>query len=308
MSEKPIELEGLTKFYGEVKGVADLSFEVGASEVFGFLGPNGAGKSTTIRILLGLISPTSGGATLLGEDVTDRDSLLSVKPDIGYIPDDHAFYESMTGAHLLDYLGRLKGDERRDELLDRFPIPKNRPVRAYSSGNKQKLAIVQAFMHDPAVVIMDEPTSGLDPLLQNEFYQLIEEEQAAGTTCFFSSHILSEVRRVCDRVAIIRDGELVALEEIDRLLRKSGTIVTVELEESPPTEAFSFPGIVEVTRNAEDDSYTLIVSENFDGLIEALNRYTVSNLSVREASLDDVFMHFYEAQTDERNTETVSDV
>lgn len=298
MSESPIEFTGLTKFYGDIKGIDDLTFEVAEGEIFGFLGPNGAGKSTAIRSLLGLLHPTAGGASILGHDVTDRSELLAVKESIGYIPDERAFYRSISGGELLDYLGELKGADRRGELLDRFPIPEARPIKEYSSGNKQKLAIVQAFMHNPAVAVMDEPTAGLDPLVQNEFYELLAEEQAGGTTCFFSSHILSEVRRVCDRVGIIRDGELVALEEIDTLLAKSGKVVEVRLGESPPVDALEFPGVAESTRH-DDGYYTLLVSENFDGLVATLREYSIIDISIREASLEDVFMHFYEDEPEE---------
>ena len=243
MSGTPVvETEGLTKYYGDVRGVEDLSVTVDSGEIFGFLGPNGAGKSTTIKLLLGLISPTDGQARLLGRDVTDRAALLEAKADLGHIPDDVSFYERMTGERLLQYFGRLNGDERREELLERFSIPENRPVKEYSSGNKQKLAIVQAFMHDPDLLIMDEPTSGLDPLLQNEFYELLEEERRRGKTIFFSSHILSEVRRMCDRVAIIRDGRFVTVEDIETLVEKSGKVVTVQLAESPDPSAFEFEG------------------------------------------------------------------
>ena len=288
-----IDIEALTKYYGDVRGVEDLSLSVERGEVFGFLGPNGAGKSTTIRLLLGLIRPTAGRASILGNDVTDRAALLDVKRSLGYIPDDGGFYKRITGEALLDYLGRLKGEERREALLDRFPIPEDRPVKDYSRGNVQKLAIVQAFMHDPEVLVMDEPTSGLDPLLQNEFYDLVREEQERGVTCFFSSHILSEVRRICDRVAIIRDGGLVALEDIDALLNKSGKLVEFALEEAPSTEALRFPGVAEIAADG-DGRYTLVLAGGYDALIDRLGDYTVTDLSVREASLEDVFMHFYE--------------
>ena len=292
MNPPVIELEGLTKYYGDVVGIEDLSFSVEEGEIFGFLGPNGAGKSTTIRTLLGLLKPTSGGAHLLSHDITDRGALLTVKQQIGYIPDDGTFYDRMTGTDLLDYFARLKGDERREELLERFPIPEDRPIKEYSRGNRQKLAIVQAFMHDPELLIMDEPTSGLDPLLQNEFYALIDEEQSRGVTMFFSSHILSEVRRVCDRVAIVRDGSLVTLEDIDTLLKKSGKVVAVDLVESPEVSALEFDGVSRATLE-DDGTYTLILTGNYDALIDRLDEYSVRDLEIRETSLEDVFMHFY---------------
>lgn len=292
MTESVIDIDGLTKHYGDVVGVEDLSFSVDEGEVFGYLGPNGAGKSTTIRVLLGLLAPTAGGASLLGHDVTDRAALLDVKRNVGYVPDESAFYDRITGRRLLDYFERLKGGDRRDELLDRFPIPEDRPIKEYSRGNRQKLAIVQAFMHDPALLIMDEPTSGLDPLLQNEFFDLLDEERSKGTTVFFSSHILSVVRRVCDRVAIIRDGSLVTVEDIETLLAKSGKVVRVELAESPDPSVFRFDGASQVA--VEDGVYTVILSGNYDALIGRLADYTVRDLTVRETSLEDVFMHFYD--------------
>ena len=294
-----IELEGLTKYYGDVKGIEDLSFTVDAGETFGFLGPNGAGKSTTIRLLLGLIRPTGGAARLLGRDVTDREALIEAKARIGHIPDDVQFYETMTGERHLDYYAGFRGDDRREELLERFPIPENRAVRDYSSGNRQKLAIVQAFMHDPDLLIMDEPTTGLDPLLQNEFYELLAEEQRRGVTVFFSSHILSEVRRTCDRVAIIRDGGLVTLEDIHTLLEKSGKVVTARLEESPDPSVFEFEGVSQVT--VEDGAYTVILTGNYDALIDRLADFSVRDLSIRETSLEDVFMHFYGGEEFERD-------
>ena len=292
MSGSPVvETEGLTKYYGDVRGVEDLDLAVAPGEVFGFLGPNGAGKSTTIRLLLGLLSPTSGAARLLGEDVTDRAALRAVKRQLGYIPDDAAFYDRMTGDRLLDYFARLRSAERREEIYERFPFPRDRPIREYSRGNRQKLAIVQAFMHDPDLLVMDEPTSGLDPLLQNEFYELLEAERERGKTVFFSSHILSEVRRMCDRVAVIRDGRLVTVEDIETLLEKSGKVVTASLAESPDPSAFEFEGVSRAS--VEDGTYTLIITGNYDGLIDRLDDYTVRDLSIRETSLEDVFMHFY---------------
>ena len=299
-----VETAGLTKYYGDVRGVEDLDLAVHSGEVFGFLGPNGAGKSTTIRLLLGLLSPTSGAARLLGSDVTERAALREAKRSLGYIPDDVSFYERTTGTRILDYFGSLRGEGRREELLDRFPVPEERAVKEYSSGNRQKLAIVQAFMHDPDLLVMDEPTSGLDPLLQQEFYALLEEERERGKTIFFSSHILSEVRRLCDRVAVIRDGRLVTVEDIETLVGKSGKVVTVTLEESPDLSTFEFDGVSRAS--VDDGTYTVILTGNYDGLIDRLAGYTVRDLSIRETSLEDVFMHFYDGEAFE--AEEVADV
>jgi ABC-2 type transport system ATP-binding protein len=317
----PIEITNLSKYYGDVRGADELTFSVERGEIFGFLGPNGAGKSTTIRMLLGLLKPTRGEARLLGYDVTDRTELVEAKRNLGYLPSDVAFYDRVTGAEILDYFERIRGQTRRDELLERFPVPLDRNVKAYSSGNRQKLAIVATFMHDPDLVIMDEPTSGLDPLVQNEFYDLLDEQRERGKTTFFSSHILSEVRRVCDRVGIIRDGELIELDTVEGILDASGTVVRVRLAEFPDPEALRFPGVSSVERvdggpgeTAVDDvggaeasvgagrsrpddaggTYQLVLSREFDALIDRLGEYTVEDLDVRETAIEDVFMHFYD--------------
>ncbi|WP_254531553.1 ABC transporter ATP-binding protein [Natrinema gelatinilyticum] len=297
----PVAVDGLTKYYGDVRGVEDLTFAVERGEIFGFLGPNGAGKSTAIRILLGLLKPTDGNATVLGRDVTVREELHDMKHHIGYLPSDVTFYDRVTGAEILEYFGRLRGDERRAELLDRFPVPLDRNVKAYSSGNKQKLAIVATFMHDPELAIMDEPTSGLDPLVQNEFYELLEEREERGQTSFFSSHVLSEVRRVCDRVGIIRKGRLIELDSVENILAEGGTVVTVRLAEEPPAADLEFPGAARVERR--NGSYRLVLSREFDSLIDRLQEYTVLDLEVREASIEDVFMHFY-GDTEDTDGET----
>ena len=191
-----IETRGLTKYYGDTRGIDDLSIDVQEGEVFGFLGPNGAGKTTTIRTLLGFVAPTGGSATVLGRDVTDEDALIEAKRRVGYLPSHPGFDEGATGRRLIRYHADLKGDERSDELLELFDAPVEREVGEYSTGNRQKLALVLAFMHDPDLVIMDEPTSGLDPLMQERLYEFVREEKARGTTFFFSSHVLSEVRKV----------------------------------------------------------------------------------------------------------------
>jgi ABC-2 type transport system ATP-binding protein len=287
---EPIAIEGLTKYYGDVRGVEDLTFAVESGEVFGFLGPNGAGKSTAIRLLLGLLKPTGGTARVLGHTVTER--TRSIEARIGYVPGDATVYENVTGEELLDYFATLSGDERREELLDRFPVPMDRTVKTYSRGNRQKLALVQAFMHDPDLVIMDEPTSGLDPLAQNALYDLLLAERERGVTVLFSTHVLSEVRKVCDRVGIIRDGRLFALENIGELLAKSGKIVRLDLAEEPSPEELLFDGARSSVRDP-DGYYRLVVTENFDGLVDVLDRFSIRDLEVEETSLEDVFMEFY---------------
>ena len=300
--ENAIAVENLTKYYGDVRGVEDLTFAVETGEIFGFLGPNGAGKSTAIRALLGLLKPTRGTASILGTDVTDRAAAIETRANVGYVPGDAGFYGDVTGERLLDYFASLSGDERREELLDRFPIPHDRKVKAYSRGNKQKLALVQAFMHDPDLVVMDEPTAGLDPLAQNAVYEFLEAEQERGVTVFFSTHILSEVRKLCDRVCIIRDGRLVALEQIDALLEKSGKVVRLDLAESPDPEDLQFGGVASVNRDS-DGYYRLVVTgDDFEGMVDVLDRYTIADMEIRETSLEDVFIEFYDEDVD-RETE-----
>jgi ABC-2 type transport system ATP-binding protein len=288
-----IEVSGLSKHYGDVRANHDLTFSVEAGEIFGYLGPNGAGKTTTIRMLLGFQSPTDGTATLLGRDVLDEAALLDAKAEIGYLPGDPGLDETVTGAEYLDYQASLKGDTRRGELLDLFDPPLDREIREYSRGNKQMLGIVQAFMHDPELVIMDEPTSGLDPLKQAAFNEFLRGERERGKTVFFSSHVLGEVRRVCDRVGIIRAGELVALEEIDSLLRRGGKRVRVHTRaevDLAPLEAAG-ESVVEIERFEDGVQFTF--AGDYNDLIALLDGYDIVDLEVEEPPIEDVFMHFY---------------
>src|SRR5580765_2290965 len=222
---------------GEVRALEDLTIGVAEGEIFGFLGPNGAGKSTTIRLLLGYLHPTAGSASVLGLDVV-RDS-VAIRSRVGYLPGGIALYDSLSGERLLDYLGELTGrpSVRRAELLDRLELSARtlrRPVRDYSRGMRQKVGIIQALQHDPELAILDEPTEGLDPLMQRAFYGILDELRAAGRTIFFSSHVLSEVERVCDRVAIVRRGRLVALEDVEALLARRKRHVEMRLAGTPP--------------------------------------------------------------------------
>lgn len=301
-----IEIDGLTKRYGdggrlrlpgrrtesgEVVGIDDISFSVAEGEVFGFLGPNGAGKTTTIRTLLGLIAPTSGTAAVLGADVRDEAALVEAKRRIGYLPADLGFDEGVTGERVLDLHAAIKGESRREELLELFAPPLEREIREYSTGNERMLGIVQAFMHDPDLVIMDEPTSGLDPLKQERFHEFLREERERGTTVFFSSHVLSEVRQVCDRVGILRDGRLVALEDVETLLARGGKRVRVRLAEPVDPEAFAIDGTIDVSRVGDSLSFTY--AGEYNALLEHLAGYDVHDVEVGEPPLEDVFMHYY---------------
>lgn len=285
-----IEFDGLTKYYGEVRGIEDLTFEVKKGEIFGYLGPNGAGKTTTIRTLLGFLKPTRGKARIFGKNV--QENTVEIKQNVGYIPGDLSLYGNMTGEDFLNYFGSLRDSDLSmlDELLETFELPLDRKIGGYSSGMRQKLAIIQAFMHGPELVIMDEPTSGLDPLVQQKFYDFLGEEREKGRTMFFSSHILSEVEKICDRAGIIRGGELVALEGIESLKNKRGRVVRVRIEGKP--EEFDGPEDMEI----EDGWIQFVVTDDIDQWIKELSNYTVLDLEIKKFSLENIFLHYYEEE------------
>jgi ABC-2 type transport system ATP-binding protein len=286
-----IEVRGLTKAYGDTLANDHLDFSIEAGEIFGYLGPNGAGKSTTIRQLMGFQAPTEGTATVFGHDVRDDRALRQAKARIGFLPGEPAFSPAVTGRELLDYQAELKGDERRDELLDLFTPPLDRQIREYSTGNKQMLAIVQAFMHDPDLLIMDEPTSGLDPLKQEAFHEFLRAERECGKTVFFSSHILGEVRRVCDRVGIIRDGRLITVEQVDELLARGGKQVRLHAE-APLTEAdFDIEGVVGFETEGREARFTF--TGDYNDLFAALADRRIVDVEIDEPPIEEVFMHFY---------------
>ncbi|MFW6006047.1 MAG: ATP-binding cassette domain-containing protein [Candidatus Bipolaricaulota bacterium] len=296
MSEKLIKVKGLTKYYGKQRGIIDLDFEVHEGEVFGYLGPNGAGKTTTIRTLLDLIRPTDGEAKIFGKDVRLEGEYIRKR--VGYLPGELALFDDMTGEDTLTYLGNVKGGVDWGyvrELSDRLEADLGRDVADLSSGNKQKLGLIQAFMAKPRLLILDEPTSGLDPLMQQEFFRLIEEARGNGQTVFVSSHILPVVERICDRVGIIRQGELVAVEEVDDL--KEGTLRSLEVQfgERPPEERFkNLPGVEEV--DFEDRRLRCKVVGKLDDLIKEAARYEVINFISHEPNLEEIFLKYYEEE------------
>jgi len=301
-----ISIAGLTKDYGDVRANDDVTFDVAAGEIFGYLGPNGAGKTTTLRTLMGFQSPTSGTASVLGADVHDEAALVEAKRRVGYLPANPTFDEDATGREVLDLHASLKGDPRREELLDLFDVPVDRAVRGYSTGQTQKLGLVQAFMHDPDLLIMDEPTSGLDPLVQRTFNDFIRKERADGKTVFLSSHVLSEVRRVCDRIGIIRDGRIVEVASVADVLQRSGKFVRarVAADLDPADVAGALDGVHELSVSAVvGDSMrgsdaitelTFTYTGAFDTLVDYLHGFHVLELDVEEAPLERVFMRFYD--------------
>jgi ABC-2 type transport system ATP-binding protein len=286
-----IETKNLTKFYGKIKGIENLTFSVKKGEIFGFLGPNGAGKTTTIRTLLGYLKPTSGEAYILDKNISDH--IVDIKRDVGYIPGDLNLYGHLTGKQFLDYFASLRNTEMSllDNLLKVFDVPLDRKIKGYSKGMKQKLGIIQAFMDDPEIVIMDEPTSGLDPLLQQKFYDFLNDQKKKGRTMFFSSHVLSEVDKICDRIGIIRNGNLVALEDVDALKEKLGKMIRVKIKEKP--ESFRGPDNLKI----KDGWIEFVTNDDIDYWIKKLSKYTILDLDINEFSLEDIFIHYYEGQT-----------
>jgi ABC-2 type transport system ATP-binding protein len=271
----------------------DLGITVREGEIFGFLGPNGAGKSTMIRLLLGYLHPTAGRATVLGFD-SERES-VQIRRRVGYLPGGIALYDSLSGERLLDYLGDLTGRPpvRRAELLDRLEMSEStlrRPVRDYSRGMRQKMGIIQALQHDPELAILDEPTEGLDPLMQRAFYEILDELRAAGRTIFFSSHVLSEVERVCDRVAIIRSGRLVALEEVGALLARRKRNVEMRLAGPPPVLA-GVPGVSNV--QLADGRLRCSLEGDVGPFLKAIAGAPITDLTIEPAHLEEAFLEFY---------------
>jgi ABC-2 type transport system ATP-binding protein len=288
-----IQTEKLTKSYGAQRGVVDVDLEVNEGEVFGFLGPNGAGKTTTIRTLLDLIHPTSGRALVFGIESTADP--VAIHRRIGYVPGEFALYDRLTGGQTIDYFANLRGGVDRayqQSLIERFDIDPRRRYKELSKGNKQKIALVIALQHQPELLILDEPTSGLDPLVQQSFFQLVREAQAEGRTVFLSSHILSEVERTCDRVAIIRDGRIVKLDSVEGL--RDLAHHQVELRFTGPVPAAEFealPGVSDV--KAEDHVLRMRVSGAITPIVQAAARYELLDFVSREPSLEETFLAQY---------------
>lgn len=284
----------LTKYYGKSRGIENLSLEVKEGEIFGFLGPNGAGKTTTIRLLLGLLIPTRGSAKIFGKDVV-RDS-LSIRNEIGYIPGDVRLYPKMTGGYLLDYFSNFKPrkpPKLKAELVERFDLDLTKRVKDYSRGNRQKLAIIAALMHDPRLLMLDEPTLGLDPMMQREFYQVLKEFKSRGATVFLSSHILPEVERVCERVAVIGNGQLKAIETIEEIVGKKIHHLEVKFAEKVEPDFFNFPGVSSLERH-NNHTYSFFYKGEIDNLIKMLGKVKVADINLTHASLEEVFFEFYE--------------
>jgi ABC-2 type transport system ATP-binding protein len=288
-----VAAEGLTKSYGKSRGVVDLDFAVRPGEVFGYLGPNGAGKSTTIRTMLDFIRPSSGRILLFGLD--PRADGTAVRARTGYVPGELGLYERLSAAEYLRDFAAFRGGVPRDRLDDyaeRLKLDLGMRIRELSHGNKRKVALIQAFMHQPELLVLDEPTQGLDPLGQQEFYAMIAEAQARGATVFLSSHVMPEVERVCDRVAILREGRLVTVDDIGDL--KSRALRTIEFHFAQPVAAEGFtslPSVVAAT--AQGDTVRLTVRGELDEVVKQAAAHTVVDVTTHEPSLEDIFLDIY---------------
>ena len=288
-----IKTAKLTKYYGKSRGIVDLDLTVSKGEFFGFIGPNGAGKSTTIRTLLGLISPTSGSAEILGKDVTkEKESILQ---NIGYLPSEALFYGGMKVKDILKLSADLRKKDCATEgklLCERLQLDMSRKVDELSFGNRKKVAIVCALQHKPELLILDEPTSGLDPLMQREFFDILQERNKAGATIFLSSHILSEIQRNCVRAAIIRDGKIIACDSVDALSKTNAKRITVH----GTIDLEHLKGIRD--KKETKDSVSFLYSGDMESLLKILSLGKVNDLMVTEPDLEEIFLHYYEKEED----------
>jgi ABC-2 type transport system ATP-binding protein len=289
---------GLTKDYGTKRALDGVDLELRTGEIFGYLGSNGAGKTTTIRCLLDLIRPTAGRATVLGLD--SHDDSVEVRRRTGYLPGDLRLYPRLTARQMLDYLGRLRGGvpvARVEELARRLECDLSLRCGAMSHGNRQKVGIIQALMHDPAMLILDEPTATLDPLMQRIVHDLIRESRDRGATIFVSSHDLPEVARLCDRAGILRQGKLVAVQDVNELSQQGRHVLSIEFLEPVEADVFEhLPGVSQVT--ASDRTLTLTVSGDLDAVVKTAARFRVHDLHSVEVDLDEVFHDYYRTEAD----------
>jgi ABC-2 type transport system ATP-binding protein len=291
-----IEVEHLTKSYGSKRGIIDVTFQVEEGEVFGFLGPNGAGKTTTIRTLMALLKADSGTARIAGMDCWNQS--VEIKKLIGYVPGEPALDPNLTGGQIFEYFGHLRGGVDQaylKQLIQRLDLDPTRKFRQYSTGNKRKVVLIQAFMHRPRLLILDEPTNGLDPLNQQEFHRMVKEVRDEGRTVFLSSHILSEVEQACTRVAIIREGQLVRTGGIAELKDIKRHEVTITFANSVPADSFkALAGVESVEALADGHTLRLAVSGGLDSVVKAAAQYPVITLTSHEPSLEDIFLRYYQ--------------
>ena len=289
-----IQTNQLTKSYGRSRGIIDVTFDIQQGEVFGFLGPNGAGKTTTMRTLMGLLHANSGSATIGGLDCWAQST--EVKKLVGYLPGEFAFDPGLRGAQIIEYLGHLRGGVDQPylrSLVERLGLDPSKRFREYSHGNKQKVGLVQAFMHQPRLLILDEPTSGLDPLNQQEFYKMVAEVRAEGRTVFLSSHILPEVEHTCDRVAIIREGRLIKVDHVSSLKEIHQYDVEITFAGLAEASWFKVAGVANVAEAADEHTLQLSVQGDLREIIHIASQHNATNMTTHEPTLEEVFLRFY---------------
>ncbi len=288
-----IEINGLTKDYGNHKGIFDLTFQVREGEVFGYLGPNGAGKTTTIRHLMGFLTPDQGSCRILSKDC--RREAAAIMKELGYLPAEMSFFEGLSGLDFLKFMGEMRGlsdTTYRDRLIELFELDTRGRIRKMSKGMKQKVALICAFMHDPKVLILDEPTSGLDPLMQKLFAELILEEKAKGKTILMSSHSFEEIERTCDRVGIIRQGNLVTIEDIHVLKEKRRKTYLITFDSPETAAAFQKKDCFDnITLHGATAKVSIL--GNVNSFVREISQYPVLDLDTEKSSLEDVFMQYY---------------
>ncbi len=293
MSKPVIILDGLTKSYGKHRGIENISFSVDDGEIFGFIGPNGAGKSTTIRTLMGLLKPTGGCASIFGLDCGQY--AAEIARDVGYLPGENCYYNDLKVREMLQYTADLYGidcQNRMEKLADRLNLDLSRKIQDLSLGNKKKVGIISALLPSPKLLIMDEPTSGLDPLIQQIFYEILREENERGMTIFLSSHVLSEVQKLCDRVAILREGKLISIQSMEDLRGNGYKKISLTTRDPVMEGFFSIPGVANLERAGTVISF--MFSGNVKTIMDRLHQLELEDIFIEEPSLEEIFLHYYE--------------
>lgn len=290
MTKTILEIQNLTKYYGKVKGIENLSLKLKEGEIFGFIGPNGAGKSTTIRTFMNLINKTSGKVLVHNQEFT-KDN-LEIKAQIGYLPSEIHLYEDLTVSQMLDYHEKFYQkniSKRRRELVQQLEVDETKKIEDLSLGNLKKVGIILALMHSPSILILDEPTSGLDPIMQNKFYHLLQEEKQKGTTILYSTHVLEEVSKICDRVGIIKDGELIKIETMEELIKKNSGFVTITSKEIKTI----IKDLKIIPIQQQDNTIKFKNNLSSSQLIKKLSHYQIDRILIEEMNLEEMFLHYY---------------
>lgn len=293
-----VETKKLTKYYGKSRGIENLDMNVQEGEIYGFIGPNGAGKSTTIRTLLNLIYPTGGSATVFGKDILKYGP--EIRQEVGYLPSEVFYYDDMRAIDLLKYSASFYGNDAKStekrikELAERFDLDLKKKIDDLSYGNKKKVGIIQGLAHKPKLIMLDEPTGGLDPLIQQEFFHLLREENKEGVTVLFSSHILSEVQRLCDRVAIIKEGAIIRVDEMKALLQTATKRFTLELATMPELSKFEIEGVSDLV--VANHSVSFLFRGHINDMTKLLAQVDLLDMQVEEPDLEEIFLHYYQKE------------